>query len=410
MSLTDKSINSVDVLCGRGNKINYTPGNVRFRKLVDDNRYAYVTAPRHSKVDIATRVIEAVRKSGGRFLGLNPRTKKWEEVPLRRATEKACQALREDATAKIQVLETRQISDTRPQGPSKKKKSSKKPSAPAKKTTHSKPALPSNRSKSSKSQPPSKPHKPSSKASSKPPIKESRSQGTVTSLLKKKSKKKKKKEKKFLTEEQVAQGAALHDGIELAQLTTEVDKNLPCIVSPYAMEEDHFEDDPDAKPFRWYGTKTEEEWGKMFKRLERFRKILGHAAVPPNWAGDLQLANWSCTQRHLYREVVETSHREPTKLEQKFIQKLEEMDFVWDYEEWRWHQCYKDLERRLNTSLVQGGTMAAALPESSTRWLEEQEELATLDKLSEAQVTKLKNLAVNVTRQEDIDEDDFLLI
>jgi hypothetical protein len=383
---------------------------------VDENRYDYVTAPRHSKVEIASRVIASVHKSGGRFLGLNPRTKKWEEVPIRRATEKACQALREDATAKVQVvIQKRKRSDPRGQASNKRKRLAKKPSAPVKKTTQTKPTLSSSKN-TPKTRSSTKPSgKPSSRASGKASTKESGSQAEAPSQLKKKKSKKKKKrkkskEKKFLTEEQIAQGAALHDGVELAQLSTEGDAGIPYVVSPYAMYEETFEDDPNARPFLWLDTKTEAEWEKLYQGLERFRKILGHAVVPPNWAGDVELADWSCRQRHLYREVVATSHRKASDVEQMRIQKLEDVGFVWDYDKWRSHRRDKDIERRLDNSEVKSNSRAAATPESNTLGLEETKETGALGKLSDSEATKIQIVTVNIVHEEETDDEDFLLI
>mmetsp|Transcript_105081 Transcript_105081/g.157330 ORF Transcript_105081/g.157330 Transcript_105081/m.157330 type:complete len:415 (-) Transcript_105081:262-1506(-) len=414
MSITDKSIKSVDVLCGRGNKINYTAGNVRFRKLVDENRYDYVTAPRHSKVEIASRVIAAVHKSGGRFLGLNPKTKKWEEVPIRRATEKACQALREDATAKIQVLKKRKRSDTTATRSSKKRTSEKKPSAAAKTTTQTKLSQSGRKTSTTKHS-----TKQSGKASNTSSTKES---GPQAEALKKKGKKKKKKkrkeskQKRYLTEEDDAEGAALHDGVELALLSNEGEAAASYVVSPYAMEEDIFVDDPNARPFRWLDSETEAEWEILYQRLERFRKVLGHAAVPPYWAGDVALATWACRQRHLYREVVATSHRKPSDEEQMRIKRLEDLGFVWDYNKWRLQLCDNDIERSLDNSVINNGiersldSSVSNTKTMSTAATKAKQGMGVDEQLSNSKVQEKRGLTVNIVHPDDTDDEDFLLI
>ena len=58
-----------DVLLGRGSGPNAHPGNVIFRKMVEDRRSDYLAAQkRQMKNDIATAIITEIRKHGGRFL------------------------------------------------------------------------------------------------------------------------------------------------------------------------------------------------------------------------------------------------------------------------------------------------------------------------------------------------------
>ena len=61
--------NDNDVLLGRGNHVNYRPGNVRFRQLASAKSLAYTNARTKKEKDaIAAQLIQEVSESGGRFL------------------------------------------------------------------------------------------------------------------------------------------------------------------------------------------------------------------------------------------------------------------------------------------------------------------------------------------------------
>ena len=93
-----------DVLCGRGAPTNFHPGNQLFRELVAKFQSAYLASRRSDKPEIATQIVKAIQKRGGRFLkrtkmpGLGPSGHFcWKDIGEQRAYEKACQALRENA-------------------------------------------------------------------------------------------------------------------------------------------------------------------------------------------------------------------------------------------------------------------------------------------------------------------------
>jgi hypothetical protein len=58
----------VDVLMGRGKRVQNHVGNNKLRSILEDNLAAYTKAPHATKRQVAMGVIEEVKKGGGRFL------------------------------------------------------------------------------------------------------------------------------------------------------------------------------------------------------------------------------------------------------------------------------------------------------------------------------------------------------
>ena len=90
-----------DVLFGRGGGTNHHPGNKRYREMVEERKSRYVNATRSEKPQISQEIVQIWRKEQnppGRFLKLNEKTKKWDDVGYRKAREKTSQALREKTT------------------------------------------------------------------------------------------------------------------------------------------------------------------------------------------------------------------------------------------------------------------------------------------------------------------------
>lgn len=96
-----QDVSNRDVLCGRGAPTNHHEGNVHFRQVVARFQSQYLAARRSDKPEIAMKVLDIIRKEGGRFLRRNKHhvnlngSFAWEELPEQRAYEKACQALRD---------------------------------------------------------------------------------------------------------------------------------------------------------------------------------------------------------------------------------------------------------------------------------------------------------------------------
>ena len=89
-----ESFTSDDILLGKGNGINCLPGNVKFRKIINEYKSLYQESPRHLKHKVAERVLDEIAAMGGRFLEQQP-DKRFLVVSKQRRMEKTCQALRE---------------------------------------------------------------------------------------------------------------------------------------------------------------------------------------------------------------------------------------------------------------------------------------------------------------------------
>ena len=84
-----------DVLCGRGGLSNKHPGNRLFRRLVNSNKQLYknTSNPVHKQM-LATSIIQAIQKRGGRFVRKDG--KQWVPISPRESFVKTSQALREN--------------------------------------------------------------------------------------------------------------------------------------------------------------------------------------------------------------------------------------------------------------------------------------------------------------------------
>ena len=88
-----------DILSGRGNFVNYHPGNEQFRALVRKHKVAYVACPKSMKGTFAEMIVEEVKRFNppGRFLKQDDATKLWFDIGEKKALDKTRQALREGA-------------------------------------------------------------------------------------------------------------------------------------------------------------------------------------------------------------------------------------------------------------------------------------------------------------------------
>lgn len=102
-SLTNRTLKPMDVVCGRGAPTSTHPGNLAFKKAIKTHEMAYLCATRSEKPKIATKLLEAFRAEGVRFVKRERNTVSngqafvWLEIGEQRAYEKICQSLREGA-------------------------------------------------------------------------------------------------------------------------------------------------------------------------------------------------------------------------------------------------------------------------------------------------------------------------
>lgn len=95
------TIEPEDVLSGRGGATNSHSGNRAFRVLVKQHQDEYLKAKKRDKPAVASKIVEMIRKKGGRFLRRWDTSAEgqvlWVDIGDERAREKTCQALREGA-------------------------------------------------------------------------------------------------------------------------------------------------------------------------------------------------------------------------------------------------------------------------------------------------------------------------
>lgn len=89
--------NENDVLCGRGSRSYFHPGNKLFRTIVGHRKSTYNDSGNKFKPAIAAEVIHFIQSQtpSGRFLSEDKVTKLWYEIPFNAAVQKTQQALRE---------------------------------------------------------------------------------------------------------------------------------------------------------------------------------------------------------------------------------------------------------------------------------------------------------------------------
>jgi len=88
-----------DVLCGRGNNINFHSGNKYFRSLVKSLRLDYVNTAKGDKAYFGKHVVKHIRSLNppGRFLSQDAKTGRFNDIGDKKALDKTRQALREGA-------------------------------------------------------------------------------------------------------------------------------------------------------------------------------------------------------------------------------------------------------------------------------------------------------------------------
>ena len=99
-TVPDDEVTSCDVKFGRGGGTNRHPGNLFFRKLVEDAKPAYMLAKKAEKGHISRSIVSTIRSRGGRWLKFDRQRYLWEDVGDDEATKKVSQALREGLALK----------------------------------------------------------------------------------------------------------------------------------------------------------------------------------------------------------------------------------------------------------------------------------------------------------------------
>jgi hypothetical protein len=88
-----------DVILRRGKTFHGHPGNFRMRILVESYQEAYKRAPLGEKSPVGDRIVEEIKKEGGRFLETDP-DDWWVEVSDEEASKRVCKAIRSARSTK----------------------------------------------------------------------------------------------------------------------------------------------------------------------------------------------------------------------------------------------------------------------------------------------------------------------
>ena len=99
-TVPDDEVTSRDIKFGRGGGTNRHPGNLFFRKLVEDAKPAYMLAKKTEKGRISRSIVATIRNRGGRWLKFDQHSDLWVDVGDDEATKKVSQALREGLALK----------------------------------------------------------------------------------------------------------------------------------------------------------------------------------------------------------------------------------------------------------------------------------------------------------------------
>jgi len=99
-----------DVMTGRGRGINDHPGNIKFRRIVEDSKPTYkATTSKAEKTTIAINIVTKWRALDppGRFLKKNEKTGLWDDTGDKEAHKKTSQALREGVLQRVNEIEVK---------------------------------------------------------------------------------------------------------------------------------------------------------------------------------------------------------------------------------------------------------------------------------------------------------------
>ena len=105
-------------------------------------------------------------------------------------------------------------------------------------------------------------------------------------------------------------------------------------------------------------------WERMFEQLLAFKKKHGDCDVPRGYYGFEDLDSWGVCQRNL---------RAARKLKRGFIQRLDEVGFVWNTEEHRWRKTFSSCCESLSSGGVSGLEAAIQQDAALNRWVRSQQ-------------------------------------
>ena len=104
-----------------------------------------------------------------------------------------------------------------------------------------------------------------------------------------------------------------------------------------------------ALGFEWTGENPRHKnWDVRFEELKEFKKKYGHAQVPIGYAQNVQLANWTSTQRQEYKNLLKGK---PSRLNEERIQQLQDIGFAWELQRGGRRRLVSTSRRNTNLNL-----------------------------------------------------------
>jgi hypothetical protein len=101
-----------DIILQRGKTFHGHPGNFRMRIiLVESNQEAYKMAPLGEKPPVGDRIVEEIKKEGGRFLETDP-DGWWVEVSDKEASRRVCKSIRSARSTKAMQRKQKAVLDS----------------------------------------------------------------------------------------------------------------------------------------------------------------------------------------------------------------------------------------------------------------------------------------------------------
>ena len=99
-------------------------------------------------------------------------------------------------------------------------------------------------------------------------------------------------------------------------------------------------------------------WEERYKELKEYKAEYGHCVVPKNYG---PLGSWVRAQRHSLKDDDYEAFEDGGQLSRERVEKLDELEFVWDVHKWQWQQTfnevlqYKEEHNHTNVPMSYGG-------------------------------------------------------
>ena len=348
-----------DVIMGRGKRVSEWPGNIFFRQVVNKHREAYAEASRNEKVTVAVTVIKEIHKNKGRFMAEEPNGS-WAEIENQRAIEKCCQALREKEKPNTPVRSPFRYSPVTKRG---------SPTARAVPYAHKSP----------------------SKGAVKRKAPPAASRGGV-------QRKRARTQQKLVQEESEEESSEDESTSGSESSTSGSDDGSSDEESSSDSKSEKDEETADKEPQLMDSAVNRIRWvavADMLDKLKSFKKMYGHCAVPPEWSSDQMLADWCSAQRQVYR-CVRDGYNAASEGQKRMIDALDELEFVWDYDDWHWKHRFDELIDSHKEATESGSAM---IGEMSVYWLEDQRRqlLENKSSIPGERIAVLKEAGISLT-------------